>query len=80
MNFLEKCCLQCHNNLNKEWNKYLNDMIRLASRLKTSFNIEHIVSPIHIQISDAIMNFQENGRTISQRVSISNLFMLYTHT
>ena len=55
-------------------------MIRLASRLKTSFNIEHIVSPIHIQISDAIMNFQENGRTISQRVSISNLFMLYTHT
>ncbi|KAH7642510.1 glypican-like protein [Dermatophagoides farinae] len=68
MNFLEKCCLQCHNNLNKEWNKYLNDMIRLASRLKTSFNIEHIVSPIHIQISDAIMNFQENGRTISQRL------------
>lgn len=43
-------------------------MIRLASRLKTSFNIEHIVRPIHIQISDAIMNFQENGQTISKRV------------
>lgn len=67
---LEKCCLQCLGSLNKEWNKFLNDMIRLSSRLKTSFNIEHIVSPIHIQISDAIMNFQENGRTISQRVSV----------
>nr|XP_027202392.1 glypican-4-like isoform X2 [Dermatophagoides pteronyssinus] len=65
---LEKCCLQCLGSLNKEWNKFLNDMIRLSSRLKTSFNIEHIVSPIHIQISDAIMNFQENGRTISQRL------------
>ncbi|KPM10777.1 glypican-like protein [Sarcoptes scabiei] len=64
---IERCCLSCRTHLNREWNKFLFEISRLASRLKTSFNIEHIVSPIHIQISDAIMNFQENGRTISQR-------------
>lgn len=43
-------------------------MMMLASRLETSFNIESVVDPIDIKISDAIMNFQENGQVVSQEV------------
>lgn len=46
--------------------------MKVADRLLGPFNIELVVDPIDIKISDAIMNFQENGYEISQKV--------YTHT
>ncbi len=42
--------------------------MKVADRLLGPFNIELVVDPIDIKISDAIMNFQENGVEISQKV------------
>lgn len=43
-------------------------LLKVADRLLGPFNIELVVDPIDIKISDAIMNFQENGYEISQKV------------
>jgi glypican 4 len=43
--------------------------MKVSDRLLGPFNIELVVDPIDIKISDAIMNFQENGYEISQKVS-----------
>lgn len=65
---LEDACTPYSGNLNREWNMYINDVAKLANRLKTSFNIELAVKPINIQISEAIMTFQENAVAITNRV------------
>ena len=41
----------------------------VAARLEGPFNIESVVNPIDVQISGAIMNFQEEGVDIEDRVS-----------
>lgn len=46
-------------------------MINLAARVEGPFNFESIVEPIDVQISDAIMNMQENSMQVSQKVSVS---------
>ncbi|KAG8194162.1 hypothetical protein JTE90_002369 [Oedothorax gibbosus] len=61
-------CLAYHAEIHHEWNNYINAMMMLASRLESSFNIESVVDPIDIKISDAIMNFQENGQVVSQEL------------
>ena len=45
-------------------------LMKLADRLEGPFNIESVVDPIDVKISDAIMNFQENSQTVSSKVSI----------
>jgi hypothetical protein len=48
-------------------------MEKVTDRLLGPFNIEMVVEPIDIKISEAIMNFQENGADVSQKVFISEL-------
>jgi hypothetical protein len=45
-------------------------MEKVTDRLLGPFNIEMVVEPIDIKISEAIMNFQENGAEVSQRVCL----------
>jgi hypothetical protein len=52
-------------------------MEKVTDRLLGPFNIEMVVEPIDIKISEAIMNFQENGPEVSQRVSPSELLPAY---
>lgn len=40
----------------------------MADRLLGPFNIEMLVRPINLKISEAIMNFQESSSDVSQRV------------
>jgi len=54
--------------LNEEWNKFVHSLLLLLMRLETSFNIESVVDPIDIKISEAIMNFQENGIQVSGKL------------
>ncbi len=44
-------------------------LMKLAEKLEGPFNIETVVDPIDVKISDAIMNFQENSETVSTKVS-----------
>jgi hypothetical protein len=61
-------CLTSHSELNDEWNKFVQALLLLLIRLETSFNIESVVDPIDIKISEAIMNFQENGIAVSSKL------------
>lgn len=43
-------------------------MLMVAERLEGPFNIESVMDPIDVKISDAIMNMQENSVQVSQKV------------
>ena len=63
-----KGCLAYHAELEDSWDKYLDNLIAVGERLIGPFNIEAVVEPIDIKISDAIMNFQESGYEVTQKV------------
>jgi len=50
--------------------------VLLAERLEGPLNIEHVVEPIEVKLSNAIVNFQENSVPISSKVS-KNIHLLY---
>lgn len=50
------------------YNNFSDSLVSLVSRLENSYNIEIVLEPIDIKISEAIMNFQENGVAISKKV------------
>ncbi|XP_022336642.2 glypican-6-like [Crassostrea virginica] len=63
-----KGCLAYHSELNSVWNDYIEAMKQLASRLEGPFNIESVVDPIDVKISDAIMTLQENSQRVKEQV------------
>lgn len=63
-----KGCLAYHSELNGIWNEYIEAMKQLAARLEGPFNIESVVDPIDVKISDAIMILQENSITVRDRI------------
>ncbi|XP_011304059.1 glypican-6 [Fopius arisanus] len=63
-----KGCLAQHAALDAEWNHFVEAVGKVAERLLGPFNIEMLVRPINLKISEAIMNFQENSQDVSQRV------------
>lgn len=55
-------------------------MLLVANRLEGPFNIEAVIEPIDIKISEAIMTMQENSMQVSAKV-LTSLFShahLYT--
>jgi len=63
-----KGCLAYHAELSDSWDKFVDSLIAVGERLIGPFNIEAVVEPIDIKISDAIMNFQESGYEVTQKV------------
>uniref|UniRef100_H3BE91 Glypican 4 n=1 Tax=Latimeria chalumnae TaxID=7897 RepID=H3BE91_LATCH len=63
-----KGCLANQGDLDTEWNNFINAMLMVAERLEGPFNIESVMDPIDVKISDAIMNMQENSLQVSQKV------------
>lgn len=63
-----KGCLVYHIELQDAWDKFIDSLISLTERLTGPFNVEMIVLPLDIQISDAIMHFQDTGFKVTQRV------------
>lgn len=43
-------------------------MLLVAQRLEGPFNIESVMEPIDVKISEAIMNMQDNSAQVSYRV------------
>ena len=41
----------------------------VASRLEGPFNIDSVLDPMDVKISEAIMNFQENAEAVTAKVS-----------
>ncbi|KAK2719824.1 glypican-6-like [Artemia franciscana] len=61
-------CLDFHGELAQEWENYIDALVKVSERLIGPFNIEQVVDPIHIKISEAVMNFQEKGMDITQKI------------
>jgi len=54
--------------LNESWKAYVMSLAELAKKLSVQYNIETIIAPLDVQISEAIMNFQDNAQNISHQV------------
>uniref|UniRef100_A0A8C7N9R6 Glypican 6a n=1 Tax=Oncorhynchus kisutch TaxID=8019 RepID=A0A8C7N9R6_ONCKI len=75
---LKPCHNYCHNvmrgclanqaDLDPEWNLFIDAMLLVADRLEGPFNIEAIMEPIDVKISEAIMTMQDNSMTVSAKV------------
>jgi len=63
-----KGCMAYHYEIDELWSKYIESLISLSERLVGPFNVEMTIEPISIKISDAIMNFQESGFQVTQKV------------
>jgi len=61
-------CLSPTVSIVKPWNEFATALEGILERLLGSYNVEAVVEPIHIKISEAIMNFQESGPELSQAV------------
>ncbi|XP_010789971.1 glypican-6-like [Notothenia coriiceps] len=75
---LKPCHNYCHNvmrgclanqaDLDAEWNLFIDAMLLVADRLEGPFNIEAVIEPVDIKISDAIMTMQDNSMQVSAKV------------
>ncbi|XP_043086515.1 glypican-6b isoform X2 [Puntigrus tetrazona] len=63
-----KGCLANQADLEPEWSKYIDAMLLVTERLEGPFNIETVMEPIDVKISEAIMNMQENSMQLSYQV------------
>ncbi|KAL1267364.1 hypothetical protein QQF64_032727, partial [Cirrhinus molitorella] len=63
-----KGCLANQADLDPEWSKYIDAMLLVTERLEGPFNIETVMEPIDVKISEAIMNMQENSMQLSYQV------------
>jgi hypothetical protein len=73
LGFCEQVILRCVGRANLEplaerWKSHMVALAELAKKLTVQYNIETIITPIDVQISEAIMNFQEDSTNISERV------------
>ncbi|XP_061648211.1 glypican-6b isoform X1 [Phyllopteryx taeniolatus] len=62
-----KGCLANQADLDPEWNHYIDAMLLVALRLEGPFNIESVMDPIDVKISEAIMNMQDNSAQVSYK-------------
>ncbi|KAM3625404.1 uncharacterized protein V6R79_011555 [Siganus canaliculatus] len=75
---LKPCHNYCHNvmrgclanqaDLDAEWNVFIDAMLLVAERLQGPFNIEAVIEPVDIKISEAIMTMQDNSMQVSAKV------------
>lgn len=61
-------CLANQADLDAEWNVFIDAMLLVADRLQGPFNIEAVIQPIDIKISEAIMTMQDNSVQVSNKV------------
>ncbi|KAM9487277.1 glypican-6-like [Clarias gariepinus] len=63
-----KLCLWSQLGISDDWTRYIDAMLLLIERLEGPFNIESVMEPIDVKISDAIMTMQEKTMELSEEV------------
>uniref|UniRef100_A0A4W4GVZ8 Glypican 6b n=1 Tax=Electrophorus electricus TaxID=8005 RepID=A0A4W4GVZ8_ELEEL len=61
-------CVAGQADLDPEWRQYIDAMLLLTEKLEGPFNIESVMEPIDVKISEAIMNMQEKSVQLSYQV------------
>jgi len=56
----------------------VDELLRVAERLEGPFNVENVIGPINVKISNAIMNFQESADTVTSKVCNMSITCLLT--
>ncbi|XP_071951293.1 glypican-6-like [Antedon mediterranea] len=62
-----KACLAQQAELQTEWTKFIEHMLKLGGRMGASFNIETVIDSINVKISEGIMNYQENTQHVTEK-------------
>nr|XP_032831012.1 glypican-6-like isoform X2 [Petromyzon marinus] len=63
-----KGCLPHAADMDAAWNSFVDAMLQLTERLEGPFNVETVLAPIDVRISDAIMHLQENSVQVSTQI------------
>ena len=63
-----KGCLAHHAELNDSWDRVVDSLISVGEKLIGPFNLDAVVENIHIEISGAIMNFQDRSYEVTGKV------------
>ncbi|XP_078734720.1 uncharacterized protein LOC144948886 isoform X2 [Lampetra fluviatilis] len=63
-----KGCLAHTADMDAAWNSFIDAMLQLTERLEGPFNVETVLAPIDVRISDAIMHLQENSVQVSTQI------------
>ncbi|XP_019767363.2 glypican-6 [Dendroctonus ponderosae] len=61
-------CMRNHIQLSDSWDNFVAAIDKVADRLTGPYNVDSVVEPLNIKISEAIMNFQEVGAEVSQKI------------
>ncbi|KAJ8916167.1 hypothetical protein NQ315_016306 [Exocentrus adspersus] len=63
-----QACFRYHTEFSTIWDNFVDAIDKVGERLLGPYNIEVVVEPLNIKISEAIMNFQESGTEVSQKI------------
>lgn len=63
-----QACYRYHTEFSTIWDNFVDAIDKVGDRLLGPYNIEVVVEPLNIKISEAIMNFQESGAEVSQKI------------
>ncbi|NXJ81149.1 GPC1 protein, partial [Trogon melanurus] len=63
-----KGCLANQADLNTEWKYLMDSLIVVADRIDGPYNVDAVIGTIHMRISEAISNLQENKDSITAKV------------
>ncbi|CAH0771544.1 unnamed protein product [Bemisia tabaci] len=63
-----KGCLANHAALDYDWGQFAGSMNLLVVKLSEPYDLEAVVKPFYVKISEAVMNFQESGTQVSEKI------------
>ncbi|KAE9419856.1 hypothetical protein Angca_005911, partial [Angiostrongylus cantonensis] len=63
-----KGCLADWAEIDQQWNAVVDSMLKISSKLRGAQNLHHALQPLPVQFSEAVMEMQERGITVSNKV------------
>ncbi|VDO87599.1 unnamed protein product [Heligmosomoides polygyrus] len=63
-----KGCLADWAEIDQQWNAVIDSMLKISARLRGAQNLHHALEPLPVQLSEAVMEMQERGVTVSNKV------------
>ncbi|VDM62175.1 unnamed protein product [Angiostrongylus costaricensis] len=63
-----KGCLADWAEIDQQWNAVVDSMLKISFKLRGAQNLHHALQPLPVQFSEAVMEMQERGITVSNKV------------
>ncbi|KAK6752087.1 hypothetical protein RB195_003482 [Necator americanus] len=62
-----KGCLGDWTEIDQQWNAVIDSLLKISSRIRGNQNLHNTLQPLPVQLSEAIMEMQERGITVSNK-------------